>query len=188
MRKLFYAFLALTAGLAIASCAKEYDDTTLKGKIDALDKKVSTLEQKVNALTEQVTGLSTTIKEWKEGGFVESVTEIKDGDVVTGYTVKFVGGKTVVLYNGKDGKNGTDGTNGTNGTNGTDGTDGKTPTIISYNEDLVWSIDGENPLLVDNKPVPANVVPTFTINDEGHLIMTLQGQETDLGKVKGEDG
>lgn len=182
MRKLFKVFLALTAGLAIASCAKEYDDTELKGKVDALDKKVSTLEQKVNALTEQVTGLSTTIEEWKKGGFVESVTDIKEGDDVVGYTVKFVGGKTVVLYNGKNGKNGTDGTNGINGT------DGKTPTIISYNEDLVWSIDGVNPLLVDNKPVPANVVPTFTINEEGHLIMTLLGQETDLGKVKGEDG
>ena len=122
MRKLFKVFVALTAGLAIASCAKEYDDTELKGKVDALDKKVSTLEQKVNALSEQVTGIAATIEEWKKGGFVESIQKIEGG-----YTINFVGGKTVTLYDGKDGKdgtNGTDGTDGTNGTNGTNGTDG----------------------------------------------------------------
>lgn len=182
MRKLFKVFLALTAGLAIASCAKEYDDTELKGKVDALDKKVSTLEQKVNALSEQVTGIAATIEEWKKGGFVESIQEIEGG-----YTINFVGGKTVTLYNGKDGKDGTNGTNGTNGNNGTDGVDGKTPQIISYNDELVWAIDGE-PILVGGKPVPANVVPTFQIKEDGHLWMTLSGAETDLGKVVGEDG
>ena len=188
MRKLFKVFLALTAGLAIASCAKEYDDTELKGKVDALDKKVSTLEQKVNALSEQVTGIAATIEEWKKGGFVESIQEIEGG-----YTINFVGGKTVTLYNGKDGKDGTngtdgtDGTNGTNGTNGTDGENGKTPQIISYNDELVWAIDGQ-PILVGGKPVPANVVPTFQIKEDGHLWMTLSGAETDLGKVVGEDG
>ena len=188
MRKLFKGFVALTAGLAIASCAKEYDDTELKGKVDALDKKVSTLEQKVNALSEQVTGIAATIEEWKKGGFVESIQKIEGG-----YTINFVGGKTVTLYDGKDGKDGTngtdgtDGTNGTNGTNGTDGVDGKTPQIISYNDELVWAIDGE-PILVGGKPVPANVVPTFQIKEDGHLWMTLSGAETDLGKVVGEDG
>lgn len=194
MRKLFKVFLALTAGLAIASCAKEYDDTELKGKVDALDKKVSALDQKVNALSEQVTGLAATIDEWKKGGFVESIQEIEGG-----YTITFLGGKTVTLYDGKngkdgtngkdgeDGKDGTDGTNGTNGTNGTDGADGKTPQIISYNDELVWAIDGE-PILVGGKPVPANVVPTFQIKEDGHLWMTLAGAETDLGKVVGEGG
>ena len=152
---------------------------------------MSTLEQKVNALSEQVTGIAATIEEWKKGGFVESIQKIEGG-----YTINFVGGKTVTLYDGKDGKDGkdgtngtdgTDGTNGTNGTNGTDGVDGKTPQIISYNDELVWAIDGE-PILVGGKPVPANVVPTFQIKEDGHLWMTLSGAETDLGKVVGEDG
>lgn len=194
MRKLLKVFLALTAGLAIASCAKEYDDTELKGKVDALDKKVSALDQKVNALTEQVTGISATIEQWKKGGFVESIQEIEGG-----YTIKFVGGQTVTLYNGKDGKNGdpgapgapgdpgSPGAPGAPGNDGNDGSDGKTPTIISYNNELVWAIDGE-PILVNEKPVPASVAPTFAINAEGHLIMTLLGVETDLGKVVGEGG
>ncbi len=191
MRKLLKVFLTLSAGLAIASCAKEYDDTELKGKVDALDKKVSALDQKVNALSEQVTGLAATIDEWKKGGFVESIQEIEGG-----YTITFLGGKTVTLYDGKNGKDGTngkdgedgkDGTDGTNGTNGTDGADGKTPQIISYNDELVWAIDGE-PILVGGKPVPANVVPTFQIKEDGHLWMTLAGAETDLGKVVGEGG
>ena len=190
MKKLFNAFLALAAGLAIAGCAKEYDDSALQDKVNNLDKKVTELEKKVNALTEQVTGLATTIDEWKKGGFVESVTDIKEGDTVIGYTVTFVGGKTVVLYNGKDGapgKDGNPGAPGKDGEKGATGADGQTPTIILYEGNLVWAI-GDKPILVDNKPVPANVVPTFAINDEGHLIMTLLGQETDLGKVKGEDG
>ena len=190
MKKLINAFLALAAGLAIAGCAKEYDDSALQDKVNNLDKKVTELEKKVNALTEEVTGLATTVKQWKEGGFVESVTEIKEGDVVVGYTVKFVGGQTVVLYNGKNGKDGEPGAPGAPGEPGAPGAageDGATPTIILYEGNLVWAI-GTEPILVDGKPVPANVVPTFAINDEGHLIMTLQGQETDLGKVKGEDG
>ena len=190
MKKLINAFLALAAGLAIAGCAKEYDDSALQDKVNNLDKKVTELEKKVNALTEQVTGLATTIDEWKKGGFVESVTDIKEGDTVIGYTVTFVGGKTVVLYNGKDGapgKDGNPGAPGKDGEKGATGADGQTPTIILYEGNLVWAI-GDKPILVDNKPVPANVVPTFAINDEGHLIMTLLGQETDLGKVKGEDG
>lgn len=197
MRNLFKAFLALTAGLAIASCAKEYDDTELKGKVDSLDKKVTALDQKVNALTEQVTGISATIEQWKKGGFVESIQEIEGG-----YTIKFVGGQTVTLYNGKDGKDGDPGAPGTPGApgdpgapgapgapgnDGNDGSDGKTPTIISYNNELVWAIDGQ-PILVNEKPVPASVAPTFAINAEGHLIMTLLGVETDLGKVVGEGG
>ncbi|MBR4734839.1 MAG: hypothetical protein IK052_01985, partial [Bacteroidales bacterium] len=200
MRNLFKVFMALTVGMAIASCAKEYDDTELKGKVDALDKKVTALDQKVTALTEQVTGIAATIEQWKKGGFVESIQEIEGG-----YTIKFVGGQTVTLYNGKDGNDGAPGAPGNDGAPGapgndgapgapgndgapgTPGTDGKTPTIISYNDELVWGIDGQ-PILVDEKPVPATVAPTFSINAEGHLIMTLAGTETDLGKVVGEGG
>jgi len=176
MKKLFNAFLALAAGLAIAGCAKEYDDSALQDKVNNLDKKVTELEKKVNALTEQVTGLATTIDEWEKKGFIESCVKNEDG-----YTVTFVGGKTIVLYNGNDGAA------GATGATGATGADGKTPEIIEKDGALVWAIDGE-PILVDGKPVPANVVPSFAINDEGHLIMTLQGKEIDLGKVKGEDG
>lgn len=176
MKKLFNAFLALAAGLAIAGCAKEYDDSALQDKVNNLDKKVTELEKKVNALTEQVTGLATTIDEWEKKGFIESCVKNENG-----YTVTFVGGKTIVLYNGNDGAA------GATGATGATGADGKTPEIIEKDGALVWAIDGE-PILVDGKPVPANVVPSFAINDEGHLIMTLQGKEIDLGKVKGEDG
>lgn len=197
MKKLINLVLALAAGLAIAGCAKEYDDTELRGKVDALDKKVTALDQKVTALTEQVTGLAATIEQWKTGGFVESVQDIEGG-----YTIKFVGGQTVTLYNGKDGENGKDGKDGKDGDPGAPGApgaagdpgapgapgeNGQTPTIILVGEDLVWAI-GTEPILVGGKPVPASVVPTFSINAEGHLIMTLAGAETDLGKVVGEGG
>lgn len=196
MKKFLKLIMALSLGLAIAGCAKEYDDTALTERVKKVEDKVNTLDQKVSALTEQVTGLAAVIDQWKKGGFVESVEDVKEGGVVVGYTIKFVGGQTVTLKNGKDGKDGTNGTNGTNGKDGTngqdgadgnDGADGKTPGIVIVDGEAVWAIDG-TPIEVEGKYIPATVVPSFKINDAGHLIMTIAGKEYDLGKVVGQGG
>lgn len=205
MKKFLKLIMALSLGLAIAGCAKEYDDTALTERVKKVEDKVNTLDQKVSALTEQVTGLAAVIDQWKKGGFVESVEDVKEGGVVVGYTIKFVGGQTVTLKNGKDGKDGTDGKDGKDGTNGKDGVDGqngqngqdgedgkdgvdgKTPGIVIVDGEAVWAIDG-TPIEVEGKYIPATVVPSFKINDAGHLIMTIAGKEYDLGKVVGQGG
>lgn len=88
---------------------------------------------------------------------------------------------------GKDGKDGEDGEDGKDGENGADGEDGVSPTIVSQDGEFYWALDGEL-ILVDGKPVPATTVPAFSINEEGHLIMTIAGQQMDLGIVRGASG
>ena len=200
MKKFLKGFIALSLGLAMVGCAKEYDDTALKSKVDELSKEVSKLSQDVKDLNSQVVGFKEVIDQWKAGGYVESVQPVKEGDKEVGQTITFLGGKTVTIYYGKDGKDGDKGEKGekgaqgdpgTPGTNGTNGTDGKTPEItigtIAGAEGLYWLVDGEA-LKVDGNPVPATVLPVFSINAEGHLIVTINGEEQDLGLVKGAGG
>ena len=178
MKKLL-SILSLTA-LLLAGCAGQYDDTALKEKIDALSSQVAKCIQQVNDLNTQVQGLNAVIEQWKKGGFVESVQEINGG-----YTITFVGGQTVTIYNGKDGTNGT---NGTNGKDGKDGNDGHSP-VVSIKADadgnLYWAVDGEWLLDGQGQKVPVNVTPSFSINANGELIVTIAGVEQNLGLVQG---
>ena len=154
--------ILLTAAVALLSCAREYDDSVLKAKVDALSSQVAKLAEQVNELNTQVQGLNTVIEQWKAGGFVESIQ-----DITGGHTITFVGGKTVTIYDGKDGN------------------EGKTQVIgVKADTDGVqyWTVDGEF-LLVDGKKVPVAVVPAFSVNEAGELIVTVNGAQTNLGKV-----
>lgn len=188
MKKFLQGFVALSLGLLVAGCAKEYDDTALKSKVDELSKEVSKLSQDVKDLNAQVVGFKEVIDQWKAGGYVESVQPVKEGDKEVGQTITFLGGKTVTLYYGKDGDKGD---KGDQGDSGAPGADGKTPEItvgtIAGAEGLYWLVDGKA-LEVGGKPVPATVLPVFSINAEGHLMVTINGVEQDLGLVKGAGG
>jgi len=169
MKKLL-SIISLTA-LLLAGCAGQYDDTALKEKIDALSSQVAKCIQQVNDLNTQVQGLNAVIEQWKKGGFVESVQEINGG-----YTITFVGGQTVTIYNGKDGKD------------GNDGNDGHSP-VVSIKADadgnLYWAVDGEWLLDAQGQKVPVTVTPSFSINEKGELIVTIAGVEQNLGLVQG---
>lgn len=109
MKKLIYVFFALTLGLAVASCAKEYDDTELKGKVDKLSEEVNTLKANQQAM-------QAVIDVWKAGGYIQSI----DNSVPGQHTITFYGenGKVVVLYDGVDGEDGEDGAPGAPGADG----------------------------------------------------------------------
>lgn len=161
MKKLFFAFAA--GLLLLAGCAKEYDDTALKEKVDAIDKKVTALQAEVDKLKSDVSGISTVVDAWKNADVITKVEEIKEGDKVTGYTLTFKSGKTISLFNGKDGAN---------------------APVIGTKKDgdqLYWTVGGEY-LIVDGKKVPVNVVPSFELKD-GHLWVTIGGVAQDLGAV-----
>lgn len=157
--------ILLTAVLAAAACTQEYDDSVLKAKVDALSSQVAKLAEQVNELNTQVQGFKEVIDQWKAGGFVESIQ-----DVTGGKTITFVGGKTVTIYDG---------------TNGKDGNDGTSPVIgIKADTDgnQYWTVDGEF-LLVGGNKVPVAVIPVFSTNESGELIVTVNGAQTNLGKV-----
>lgn len=188
MKKLVKVFFALSLGLLIAACAKEYDDTALKNDVKTLQEQVKKIQEDLNNLNSQVSGLATVIEQWKKGGYVESIQETADKD---GYTITFVGGKTVTLYHGTDGEDGEDGEPGAPGDPGQDGEpgqDGKTPTIkMDEDNNYYWAIEDEF-ILVDGNKVPATMAPSFSINEDGDLIMTLAGEEINLGHITGDAG
>ena len=194
MKSIFKAILACSVGLLLAGCAKEYDDSALKGEVSSLKTELENLRSSISSINSQIAGLTATIEEWKKGGYVQSIQELSDK---SGYTITFVGGKTVTLYHGQKGDPGDPGTPGTPGDPGSPGTpgdpgtpgqDGKTPSLKMDTDGIFyWTIDGEF-ILVDGQKVPANVVPIFSINDDGDLIMTIGDKTTNLGHVKGTDG
>lgn len=197
MKAFLKTIVACSVGLVLAGCAKEYDDSALKNDVNSLKSQIEQIQNSIRSLNGQVTGLTETIEQWKKGGYVEKIEELADK---SGYTITFAGGKTVTLYHGAKGDKGDPGTpgepgtpgqngqNGTNGTNGQDGQDGKTPSLKMDTDGVFyWTIDGEF-ILVDGKKVPATVTPVFSINANGDLIMTIAGQETNLGHVQGDSG
>ena len=161
MKKLFFAFAA--GLLLLAGCAKEYDDTALKEKVDALDKKVTALQAEVDKLKGDVSGISTVVTAWKDADVITSCAEVKEGNVVTGYTITFKSGKIITLFNGKDGK------------------DAPVVGTKKDGDQLYWTVGGEF-LLQDGKKVPVSVVPAFELKD-GHLWVTINGVAQDLGPV-----
>ena len=258
MKNIICVLFASGLLLLTAGCTKEYNDRALAQRIQALEEDMKALKTQVSSMNSQIDGVSATIAEWKKGGFIERIQEIQGG-----YTITFLGGKTVTLYHGKDGANGTngsdghtpvitigangnwfidgkdtgkpsrgaagdpgtpgepgdpghdpvitigpngnwfidgedtgfsaqgkdgkDGDDGQNGENGENGADGISPTIVNKDGELYWALDGEL-ILVDGQPVPATVIPVFTIDENGHLIMTIGGKEVDLGIVRGASG
>lgn len=118
-----------------------------------------------------------------EAGRIVSVTDLPDGQ---GYSVKFVSGKVIYLYNGKN------------------GTDGVTPKIsVRKDSDGIyyWTVDGDW-LIVDGKKVRAvgldgkdgkdgkdAVTPQLKIVDGFWYISYDNGKYwTKIGKATGENG
>lgn len=167
MKTIFKTILACSVGLVLAGCAKEYDDSALQNDVKNLKSQIEQIQNDIRSLNGQITGLKETIEQWKKGGYVENIQELADK---TGYTITFVGGKTVTLYHGTKGEN------------------GQAPTLKADTDgNFYWAMDGEF-ILVDGKKVPAAVAPVFSVNADGDLIMTLSGKETNLGHVQGTPG
>ena len=102
MKKFLVAYLAVSLGLAVAGCAKPYDDSELSGKLSKLDEKVT------NLIKGQIAAMEEVVNTWKNGGYVVDIDNSVEGQ----HTITFDGGKKVVLYDGVDGINGTDGADG----------------------------------------------------------------------------
>ena len=192
MKKIFFAIAA--AAMMFVGCTKE-----LTQRVDQLETGLSSLQAKVaeleKSLNSEVAGIKTILDALNAKVYVTSVTETANG-----YEILFTDGKKATITNGKDGK---DGANGTNGTNGKDGKDGVSPVVgIAAGEDgvLYWTVNGEF-VLVEGAKVPATgaagangaagadaPVPSFEIDENGHLWVTVGETKTDLGKVVGETG
>ena len=158
MKKFFT--LAVLALLAIG-CAKEYDDTPIRDLIAGLDARISELESSISAIQSTV----------GDGKFVRKVEEYKDPDTgrTTGITVTYTDGN-VVHFNIVP----------------ADPTQGPVFSVIRNGAgELVWAVDGVT-VKMDGADVPVYQTPVFTIDEEGNLLVEVDGKTTNLGPVKSE--
>ena len=147
--------------LLAVGCAKEYDDSGLRELINGLDARISELETNVSALQSAI----------GDGKFVRKVEEYKDPDTgrTTGITVTYTDGN-IVHFNIVP----------------TDPTEGPVFSVIRNGAgELVWAVDGVT-VKMDGEDVPVYQTPAFSIDEEGNLIVEVDGQKTNLGPVKSE--
>ena len=114
----------------------QYDDSELKSDINDLKSRMAALEKQCKNMNENLTSLQAIVDAIQKQDGIVSVTELPEGK---GYSVKFVSGKVIYLYNGKN------------------GTDGVTPKIsVRKDSDGIyyWTVDGDW-LIVDGKKVRA---------------------------------
>jgi surface protein len=161
----------------------QYDDSELKSDINDLKSRMAALEKQCKNMNENLTSLQAIVDAIQKQDGIVSVTDLPDGQ---GYSVKFVSGKVIYMYNGKN------------------GTDGVTPKIsVRKDSDGIyyWTVDGDW-LIVDGKKVRAvgldgkdgkdgkdAVTPQLKIVDGFWYISYDNGKYwTKLGKATGENG
>ena len=154
-------FTLVVLALLAVGCAKEYDDSGLRELIAGLDVRISELETSVSALQSAV----------GDGKFVRKVEEYKDPDTgrTTGITVTYTDGN-VVHFNIVP----------------TDPSQGPVLSVIRNGAgELVWAVDGVS-IKIDGEEIPVYQTPVFTIDEDGNLIVEVDGKQNNLGPVKNE--
>lgn len=131
MKKL-WSMLAILAALFIVSCGDDYDDTAIKNQINDLENRVANLEQLCQQMNTNISSMQTILNALQERDYITSITPIKEGDAVIGYTINFAINDPITIYHGK---------------NGADGKDGYVPSIgvAKFEDDglYYWTLDGE---------------------------------------------
>lgn len=187
----------------IFGCRK-FDDSHLWDSINSLNSRVERLETICDKMNTNISSLQTIVQALQTNDAIKSVTSLPNGE---GYTINFVSGKSINIYNGRNGTNGAD---GTDGKDGQDGKNGVTP-IISVKKDIdgvyYWTVNGEW-LIVDGNKVKAvgtdgadgengsdgtngkdGITPKFKIED-GYWYISYDNELSweQLGKATGDNG
>ena len=153
---------AAAMALLLLGCAKQADDHSgILEKLAELDNRVTLLEGSIASLQSAV----------GEGVFVQKVEEYVDPGTgkTVGITVTYTSGR-VVYFEIKP----------------KDDYAGPVIGVIQNGAgQLVWAVDGIA-IQLDGEYVPVNKTPVFSIDGDGNLIVTVDGEQTNLGPVKSE--
>lgn len=199
--------LTLLLIVPIVFGCNKFDDSNLWNSINSLNNRVERLETICDKMNTNISSLRSIVQALQTNDAVKSVTILPDGD---GYTINFVSGKTINIYNGR---NGTNGSNGKDGKDGSDGKNGVTP-VISVKKDVdgifYWTVNGEW-LIVEGNKVKAvgadgldgkdgvdgengsdgtdGMTPKFKI-ENGYWYVSYDNEQswTQLGKATGDNG
>lgn len=199
--------LTLLLIVPIVFGCNKFDDSNLWNSINSLNNRVERLETICDKMNTNISSLQSIVQALQTNDAVKSVTILPDGE---GYTISFVSGKTINIYNGR---NGTNGSNGKDGQDGSDGKNGVTP-VISVKKDVdgifYWTVNGEW-LIVEGNKVKAvgadgldgkdgvdgengsdgtdGMTPKFKI-ENGYWYVSYDNEQswTQLGKAIGDNG
>lgn len=145
--KRIFTIVCVLMSIALASCT--YDDTPLWNKVNNHESRIAALEELCRETNTNLEALRTLVQAVQNADYITSVTPIKEGGDVVGYTITFAKSEPITIYNGTDGKDGQDGQDGQKGEQGE-------PSVIvpeiGIKKDVdgiyYWTIDGE--WLTDN--------------------------------------
>lgn len=177
--KRLYPIVLAGLMLMLAGCHKD-----LWNSINDLQSRVEKLEVLCAQMNTNIDALQTIINAIQTNDMITNVAEVKEGNIVIGYSITFLSGKTITIHNGKDGVDGQDGQDGKDGTNGSDG---YTP-LIGVDQDsdgtYYWTLDGDWLLDADGNKLPVTGAQgeKGEKGDQGE-----QGEKGDPG-TDGEDG
>ena len=126
--KRFFLFSAILT-LLLSGCGKEYDDTALKGRVDALEEQVQSNADAIKALQDKLEAAA-------EQGLTVTVTPITGGNRIT-----FSDGTSIDIMDGEKGATGSQGPQGDDGKDATvsikDSADGRSYIITFDNKEYV---------------------------------------------------
>lgn len=208
--KKFNLILAVALLSVLPACNNDLWDSIhgIENQITTLDARVTRLEELCKEMNTNITALQTIVNVLQTNDYITSVTEVKKGGEVIGYTITFGKHNPITIYHGE---NGTDGKDGKDGIDGTNGQDGHTPVIgVAQDTDGIyyWTLDGEwllddngNKLRVtgENGADGTNgtngtngtdgITPQLKIENDYWFISYDNGATwTQLGKAKGDKG
>jgi uncharacterized protein (TIGR02145 family) len=154
---------AVAMALLLVGCAKETVD------LSGINEKLAELDNRVSALEGAIASIQSAIG---DGVFVQKVEQYADPETgkTIGVTVTYTSGKVVYFEISPKADY-----------------SGPVLSVIRSGEgSLVWAVDGVA-VKVDGKEVPVNKTPTFTIDEDGYLWVSIDGGDpVKLGPVKSE--
>lgn len=92
--------------LVLISFPSCYDDSAIREQLDDHEQRLSELETLCDMMNADLSTLKTIVEAVKANDYVESVTPLREGDVIVGYTIEFAESGEITIRNGKDGLDG----------------------------------------------------------------------------------
>lgn len=183
MKRTIFPLLMLFS-VVFTACHKDIlsDIDDLKGDVTDLQTRVEALETLCKQMNTNISALQTIVSAMQQNDAVASVTPITEASDTTGYTITFVSGTSITLYNG------------------TKGNDGTAPTVgVKAADDgtYYWTLNGEFLKDADGNPLPVTgadgtnaVAPSLKIDDDGDWCISYDGGNNwqKIGQATGDYG
>ena len=166
--KRIFTIVCVLMSIALASCT--YDDTALWTKVNDHESRIAALEELCRETNTNLEALQSLIEAVENADYITSVTPIKEGSDVVGYTITFSKSAPITIYNGTDGKDGADGKDGQKGEQGE-------PSVVVPEIGIKKDVDGTYYWTIDGK---------WLTDDNGNKIPAV-AEKGEAG-ADGEDG